>query len=117
MEFQGFQGALGLIAIAAFAWSAFQFSTVKNLRDTNKDLRDERDDNKERLATKTLESETLKKEAAEKDGQIGVLKEINSGIVDWNVVVDLIVSHNRLAEEHWQREESRWARLDGDADA
>lgn len=87
---------------------AIVLGSLTTVRADNKDLRDGRADDKERLAQKDSELQAKDTALAEANGQVAVLKEINSGIVNWTAVTDQVAHHHERAEARWRLEDDRW---------
>ena len=107
-----FTSVYPVVTIVAGIYAALQYSTLKTLRETNNDLRDKRSDDERTITELKLNIAELQKKMAEKDGQIGVLKELNSGIVNWTLINDQVSTHNERVEKRWAQEDQRWLSIE-----
>lgn len=109
-EFSGtLASVFGVVALVAAALCALQYGTLKTLRESNADLREQHKDDEGRISLRDLELAKVRGEIAEMVGKVQILTEINTQQVSWVAVTDQLEHHHNRAEKHWERDERRWA--------
>lgn len=106
-------GVFAVVVVIGGGVLGLVYSNQKTLRSSNQDLRDRVDDLEKERADDKLEIAGLSSKVNERDGEIGLLKSMVTGKVEWVAISDQLEEHHRQALAYWRTADERMLGIDG----